>query len=260
MTRNFPITLALAFAFRLHAANEPIAPDVAAFDRVLKMYVLEDGTVRYAALKADLGPLSRFVDQIGAVSPDSHPKLFPDRSYKLAYWLNAYNGLVLWAMAKEYPEKKDQLKSLIGRYEFFMSTKFKAGGRDLSLNDIETNAIRKQFQEPRIHFAVVCASMGCPWLSREAFRGDRVEEQLAARTRLFVNQARNVRLNPSRREVELSSIFEWYAPDFGASKEEMLNFISKYRTADGAELREGKWKVRYVKYDWGINAAKSGDR
>jgi len=256
MTRNFPMTMALVFAFPLHAANQPLVPDVAAFDRILKMYVLDDGTVRYAALKADLGPLSLFVDQIGAVSPDSHPRLFADRSSKLAYWLNAYNALVLWAMAREYPEKKDQLKTLIGRYQFFMSRKFKAGGRDLSLNDIETNAIRKQFQEPRIHFAVVCASMGCPWLSREAFEGDRLEEQLASRTRLFVNQTRNVRLNRARREVELSSIFQWYAQDFGASTEELLGFIGKYRNGDGGVLQEGKWKVRYVKYDWGINVAK----
>jgi Protein of unknown function, DUF547. len=256
MNRNLPIIIALACAFALRAANDPIVPDVAAFDRILKTYVLEDGTVRYAALKADLGPLSRFVDQIGAVSPDSHPRLFPDRPHKLAYWLNTYNALVLWAMAKEYPEKKDQLKTLIGRYRFFMSMKFKAGGRDLSLNDIETNAIRKQFQEPRIHFAVVCASMGCPWLSRDAFQGERLEGQLVSRTTLFVNQERNVRLNRARREAELSQIFQWYAQDFGASTEELLSFIGKYRTTDGAELHEGKWKVRYFKYDWGINEAK----
>src|SRR5579859_6036692 len=116
MNRTLPVIIALVCSCALRAANDPVVPDVAAFDRILKTYVLEDGTVRYAALKADLGPLSRFVDQIGGVSPDSHPRLFPDRPYKLAYWLNTYNALVLWAMAKEYPEKKDQLKTLIGRY------------------------------------------------------------------------------------------------------------------------------------------------
>src|SRR5260370_33312945 len=99
--------------------------------------------------------------------------------------------------------------------------------------------------------------MGCRWLSREAFQGDRLEEQLASRTKLFVNQERNVRLNRARREVELSPIFQWYAQDFGASTEERLSFIGKYRTADRAELQEGRWKVRYFKYDWGINEAKS---
>lgn len=149
MTRFFPISGVLLFASSLLGANDPAAPDVAAFDHILKRYVLDDGTVKYAALKAGLDPLTGFVQQIGAVSPDSNPSLFPSRAHKLAYWLNAYNALVLWEMAKEYPEKKDRLNSLIGRYQFFVRTKFKAGGRDLSLREIETNAIRKQFQGGR---------------------------------------------------------------------------------------------------------------
>ena len=252
MTRILRICGALLFAFPLLSANEPAAPDVAVFDRILKKYVLDNGTVQYAALKGGLDPLARFVQQIGAVSPDSHPSLFPSRAHKLAYWLNTYNALVLWAMAKEYPEKKDRLNSLIGRYQFFMRIKFKAGGRDLSLNEIETNAIRKQFQEPRIHFAIVCASRGCPWLSRDAFTGERLEEQLEARTRLFLNQTRNIRFDSAQREVSLSQIFEWYKEDFGNSTENLLAFIGKYRN----EFRQGKWKVRYVEYDWGINDAK----
>ena len=82
-------------------ATPPAAPDSAAFDALLKRYVEENGTVRYGALRMDLAPLSRFVDQIGAVSPDSHPALFPTRAHRLAYWINAYNALVLWAMSKE---------------------------------------------------------------------------------------------------------------------------------------------------------------
>ena len=252
MTRILRITGALLFTFPLLNANDPVAPDVAAFDRILKKYVLDNGTVQYAALKGGLDPLARFVQQIGAVSPDSHPSLFPTRAHKLAYWLNTYNALVLWAMAKEYPERKGRLNGLIGRYQFFMRIKFKAGGRDLSLNEIETNATRKQFQEPRIHFAIVCASRGCPWLSRDAFTGERLEEQLEARTRLFLNQTRNVRLNSAQREIGLSQIFEWYKQDFGDSTEKVLAFIGKYR----AELRQGNWKIRYFEYDWGINDAK----
>jgi Protein of unknown function, DUF547 len=251
MRRILRITGALLFAFPLLSANDPVAPEAAAFDRILKKYVLDNGTIQYAALKAGLDPLARFVQQIGAVSPDSHPSLFPSRAHKLAYWLNTYNALVLWAMAKEYPEKKDRLGSLIGRYQFFMRIKFKAGGRDFSLNEIETNAIRKHFQEPRIHFAIVCASRGCPWLSRDAFTGERLEEQLEARTRLFLNQTRNIRFNSAQREVSLSQIFEWYKEDFSDSTENLPAFIGKYRT----ELRQGKWKVRYIEYDWGINDA-----
>ena len=246
MWRILRITAALLFASRLPGAVDPAPPDVAAFDRILKSYVLDNGTVKYAELKAGLDPLARFVRQIGAVSPDSHPSLFPSRAHKLAYWLNTYNALVLWKMAGEYPEKRDRLGSLIGRYQFFLRTKYKVGGRDLSLNDIETDSIRKQFQEPRIHFAIVCASRGCPWLPREAFTGERLEGQLEARARLFLNQERNIRVNRAKREVTLSQIFEWYKQDFGDST---VAFIARYRP----ELREGKWKLRYVDYDWRIN-------
>ena len=257
MKRILPVAIALLFSSAVRGANDPVAPDVAAFDGILKSYVLNDGTVRYAALKAGLEPLSRVIGQIAAVSPDSHPRIFPSRSDRLAYWLNTYNALVLWAMAKEYPGKKDRLSSLIGRNSFFFKRKFRVGVRDLSLNDIETNAIRKTFQEPRIHFAIVCASVGCPWLSRDAFRGERLEEQLDARTRLFVDQPRNVRVNRAARVVELSSIFEWYGEDFGKSTEALLRFIAKHKGEGGAELLEGKWKVRYVPYDWGINEARA---
>jgi hypothetical protein len=258
MWRILRITAALFFAVPLPGANAPAPPDVAAFDRILKSYVLDNGTVKYAELKAGLDPLARFVQQIGAVSPDSHPALFLSRAHKLAYWLNTYNALVLWAMAREYPEKKDRLSSLIGRYRFFMRTKFKVGGRDLSLNEIETNSIRKQFQEPRIHFAIVCASRGCPWLSREAFTGERLEEQLEARARLFLNQERNIRVNRAQREVTLSQIFEWYKQDFGDSTERVLAFIAKYRPGDGSELRQERWKLRYIDYDWRINNSGAG--
>jgi hypothetical protein len=231
------------------------APGTAAFDAVLKRYVLEDGTVRYAALKADIEPLDRFVQQIGAASPDSQAALFPSREHRLAYWLNTYNALVIWAMAKEYPQKKDRLSSVFGQGQFFYLKKFKVGGVSRSLDDIETNAIRKRFKDPRIHFAIVCASKGCPWLAREAFTAARLESQLEGGARLFLNQERNVRVDTAKREVGLSKIFEWYKDDFGSSREAVLGFIARYRP-DGAQLRQGGWKLRYFDYDWGINDAR----
>ena len=125
---------ALVGASTLHASTKPEAPDVAVFDRILKSYVLEDGTVKYAKLKANLAPLTRFVEQIGAVSPDSHPSLFPSREHKLAYWLNTYNALVLWIMAKEYPEKKGRLSTEDSRTKFFKKLKFEVGRRSLTLD------------------------------------------------------------------------------------------------------------------------------
>ena len=246
------ILLVVACLSGMGAAIPPAAPDTAAFDAILKRYVEENGTVRYSGMRTDLTPLSRFVEQIGAVSPDSHPALFPSRAHRLAYWINAYNALVLWAMAKDYPEKKDRLGSQSGQDQFFHKTQFKTGGRSRTLDDIETNAIRKQFGEPRIHFAIVCASKSCPWLAREAFTAVRLEEQLDRRARLFVNQMPNVRIESGRREVMLSRLFDWYRQDFGSTPEAVLSFIAKYRP-DGALLRQGIWKINYLEYDWRIN-------
>jgi hypothetical protein len=254
MQRILLLACGVLCAFSPLVASEPAAPDPATFDRILKSFVLDNGTVNYGALKAGIEPLSRFVAQIGAVSPDSAPALFPSRAHSLAYWINTYNALVLWAMAKEYPSKKDRLSSVLGRYYFFEGTKFKVGGRERSLRDIENNTIRKQFSEPRIHFAIVCASKGCPWLSRDAFMGDRLDKQLESAARLFVNQERNVRVDSGRREVGLSKIFQWYKQDFGSSTEAVLGFIGKYRP-DGGLLRQGKWTAHYFDYNWGINEA-----
>ena len=248
---------ALVCAWTLSASTKPEAPDVTVFDCILKSYVLEDGTVKYAELKANLAPLTRFVEQIGAVSPDSHPSLFPSREHKLAYWLNTYNALVLWIMAKEYPEKKGRLSTEDSRTKFFKKLKFEVGRRSLTLDEIERNYIRQQFREPRIHFAIVCASASCPWLSRDALRPESLEEQLESRTRFFLNQERNIVVDSARREVRLSAIFDWFREDFGSSAESVVAFIARYRPDLGIAWQQGKWKLRYFDYDWRINEARS---
>jgi len=246
---------ALLSILTLSAANPPEAPDPAAFDSILKRYVLEDGTVKYAELRENLDPLTRFVEQIALVSPDSHPSLFPSSAHKLAYWLNTYNALVLWVVAKEYPEKKEQRLTEAGRAEFFTKLKFDVGGQARSLDDIETNALRKQFREPRIHFAIVCAARSCPWMSRDAFTPAMLEPQLEGRTKLFLSQERNFRLDTGTREVTISAIFDWFKEDFGSSKEALLGFIGRQRPEALQAWGQKKWKLRFFSYDWAINEA-----
>ena len=253
----FLTTLALPAA--VSGGAPPAAPDVARYDGVLREYVLDNGAVRYGALRANLEPLDRFVEQIGSVSPDSHPGLFPTREAKLAYWINAYNALVLWAFARDYPEEKDRLDGLIGRGLFFYQRKFLVGGKKLSLATLENDIIRERFHEPRIHFAIVCASASCPWLARRAYTADNLDELLEARTRLFVNQDRNVKIDPPTRTVTLSKIFDWYDEDFGATDGQILKFIARYRK-DGTRLLHGEWRVRHFAYDWSPNDAPDSTR
>ena len=231
---------------------QPTVPDVTAFQQVLTEYVREDGRVDYAGLRANPGKLGKFVSQIAAVSPDSAPKAFPARSDRLAYWINAYNALVLHAFSREYPEKRDRLKGTIGRALFFYKVKHRVGGANRSLANIEDNTIRK-FGDPRIHFAIVCASAGCPWLSRTAYTGANVEGQLEAEARKYFGQDRNFRLEEGTKTVYLPQIFEWFRGDFGGTPSAVLKFVSRYRTADAGKLSNGAYRIRYTPYDWSPN-------
>jgi hypothetical protein len=247
----------LALTISHLAAGEPVTnaalPDLRTYESVLQKHVHNDGKVNYTGLKADLAMLDAFVRQIGAVSPDSDPNLFPTRESRLAYWLNAYNALVLQRFAADYPQHRNRLNTLPGRGAFFFLIKHKVGGKMRTLDDIESTSIRKAFKEPRIHFAVVCASASCPWLSRKPYTAENLEAQLEAETKLFFSQARNFQMDEKKREVMLPRIFDWFKGDFGGSPEKILAFVARYRSQDAAKLTSGDWRIRYFEYEWAPN-------
>lgn len=249
------LRLCLVLTLSTAAASAQQPPDLRPYQETLTRYVLDDGRVKYAELRAGLEPLDRFVRQIGQVSPDSHPGLFPDRRSSLAYWLNAYNALTLWAMARDYPDKRDRLSTLLGRGKFFYRDKFLVGGKRRTLSGIEDRSLREQFKDPRIHFAIVCASNGCPWLSRTAFTAENVEAELDKSARLFFSQQRNLSIDTAQRVVRLSSIFDWFAKDFGSSPPQRLSFVVRYGPANAKALSVGEWSVEYSPWDWSLNDA-----
>lgn len=230
-------------------------PDIALLQQTLSRHVTATGGVRYAALKGDLAPLQTYVEQMESVSPETHPALYPTREAKLAYWLNAYNALVLYATATDYPKEKRRLENTITRAFFFYRRKFRVGGRERVLSDIEDRELREAFREPRIHFGIVCASKGCPWQSRTAFTPQNVEAELERAAGLFLSQARNCTIDAAKRRIVLSSIFKWFARDFGATPQERLAFVARYRPAEAAALRSGQWTIAYFDWDWSINDA-----
>jgi hypothetical protein len=231
------------------------APDPADWDSVLKKYVLDNGAVRYGPLKQDQAAMLKFVSQIGEVSPHSHPALFPSREAKLAYWINAYNALVVSTFTKEYPEKRDRLQSAWGKIVFFFRLKFRVGGEMRTLDDIEKNTLRKEFGDSRIHFAIVCASASCPWLSRDAYTAANLDAMLDRETRRYMGQARNVKLDGAKKELTVSEIFKWFREDFGKSESDVIRFIAKYRS-DGPNFATGGWKLKYYPYNWTLNESK----
>lgn len=213
----------------------------------LSKYVTADGKVRYGALRNDLGPLTRYVEQLNTTDAEK----LPTREAKLAHWINTYNALILWSFASDYPGEKDRLRNPLRRANYFYRKKFAVGGKQRTLADIEDNSLRKAFREPRIHFAIVCASASCPWLSQTVYTASNVMAKLEQDAIRFIGAERNVQVDAAKRTVTTSEIFKWFREDFGGTEKAVLQFLGRY--LKNARLEEPGWKLQYRSYDWSIN-------
>ena len=249
--------------------------DYGDYGAVLKEFVDERGMVDYKGLKAKRGRLNAYVAAIGKVSNAEYVKW--SRQEQVAFWINAYNGLTLKAIIDNYPIKSGLLASL--RYPknsirqisgVWDKLKFTVMGREMTLDEIEHKTLRKKFDEPRIHVALVCAAMGCPPLRNEPYTEAKLNKQLDDQAKKFMAHPEKFKIDRGQKRVYLSSIFKWFDKDFvnkygpstgfkGHDKEEqaVLNFVSRYLSANDAEyLRGGKYKIKYLDYDWSLNEQK----
>jgi hypothetical protein len=229
------------------------AADHAVWDRVVKKHVSAIGEVNYGALQKDRGDLDAYVKWLGEVSPETQAAQFPTKSDELAYYINAYNAFTTAGVVGSYPTKS--VRDLGWVFGFFRRDDYTMGGRKISLTDLENKLIRSErYREPRIHFAIVCASLSCPKLTREAFTADNLERLLDAGARQFVNERRNVYVNGAT--VTMSEIFKWYEADFLWKAPSTLEFAKQYAApALKAALDKLPANVRpkYFDYDWAIN-------
>jgi len=240
--------LAVVFSMTLSAAEFDHSP----WDRVLKRFVNTKGEIDYGGLQKDRADLDAYLAALRAASPKNKPELFPTRSDALAYWLNAYNALVTNGVVLKYPTKS--VRDLGFAYGFFRAKEYVVGGQTVSLDNIEHDTIRKEFQEPRIHFAIVCASLGCPFLARDAFVPRELEKQLDAVARFFVAEERNVTINIAKNEIVLSKLLDWYGKDFGGQSG-VLEFVKRHSNEPRRKALDSlkNPRVRYSGYDWAIN-------
>jgi len=245
----------------------PRLPEPGAFshrdlDEVQRRFVNELGRVDYDALAADRTALDRYYRQLSMVSPRSHPALFPTREDELAYWINAYNAAVLVTVLEHHPidgvgdvKAPLALRPLLfgkARYAgFFVFQQVTLGGERMNLLDLENEIIRS-YGEPRIHFAINCASIGCPLLPQHAFHPDRLDTELDHEARRFFASREKLRIDHEERVIWLSSILSWFRDDFGDS---LRAFVRRYCSAERqAELdRAAGYELRFIDYDWGLN-------
>lgn len=230
------------------------------WSRVLITFVDDEGRVDYRALAADPAELKAFLSRIAGEGPKTTPERFPGRSDRLAYYINAYNALVFEGVLKRGPERVSVWKGgLVSGYSFFVGMKVRLDGSETNLKTLEDDVIRKGFADPRIHAALNCASVGCPRLPREAFLPARLDEQLDAAMKAFLDEERNVAVDAAGRAVTLSKIFDWYEKDFldfekahGNAKPVLLDYVSRYRTSGPPVDRT--FRVRFAPYDKRINS------
>ena len=220
------------------------------FNDVLNSYVDNEGRVDYNSIRENPFALQPFLDFVVSFSPQFNPELFPTNNDKKAYWINTYNGLMIQTVI-ENPEISS-VKEIGWGYGVFWRKKYKVGGELLTLNHIEHKILRGQYNDPRIHFAINCASNSCPPIGHRIVTGINLDQQLNDKTRDFINNPANVMVDHKKRMIVLSKIFKWYKKDFESGGTTLVDYLNKYRDEP---ILKSSYMIIFQDYDWGLNAS-----
>jgi len=222
--------------------------------KLLQKYVDAAGLVDYAGWKAsaaDMQALDNYLEHLSTASFSQQT----GRNARLAFWINAYNAVTIKGILREYPTTsiREHTAKAFG-YNIWKDLKLLVGGRPYSLDEMEHQILRKM-GEPRIHFAIVCASLGCPRLLNDAYVPEKLEEQLSANARAFFADPSKFRYDAEQRTIAVSPILDWFGEDFGGASAEHLKRIAPYLPDAAARqlARSGNARVTFLDYDWGLN-------
>ncbi len=242
------------------------------YAKTLSAHVDGQGIVNYTGLKAYRKGLDAFVSSLATLDPELFGK-WSDKE-KIAFWINAYNALTLRVIIDNYPIKasffsalrfpQNSIRQIKGVWD---EIQFPVMGRNMTLDNIEHDTLRSQFDEPRIHVALVCAALGCPPLRNEPYISAKLESQLDDQARRFFKDPDKFRVDREEGQVYLSSIFTWFGGDFvkayvsgtgfggkGETERAVLNFASKYLDRDEKSyLEKGGYSISYLPYDRSLN-------
>lgn len=225
--------------------------DHSTWDALLRRFVDADGDVEYETLQEEADSvLAPYLQELTGARPGSL-----SRDGQLALWINAYNAYTLKLIVDHYPvtsiqeipgptPDKSPFQRPVGEVADTMRT----------LDEIEHEIIRRRFDEPRIHFVLVCAAKSCPRLRREAYTGSKLNRQLDDQTRHFLHDERKNQIPAGRGTIALSPIFKWYGQDFGPETDAIQRFAADY--FDGPvrdSLENAAYDVSFLEYDWTLN-------
>ncbi len=228
--------------------------DHSPWDRLLKKYVDTDGYVDYRSWHASAADRRALQSYLASLS-QADPTRRVSRDAGLAFWINAYNALTVEGILREYPTTsiRNHTARLFG-YNIWKDLQLYVGGRPYALEYMEHQILRRM-REPRIHFAIVCASIGCPRLLNEAYVADRLDAQLETNARDFFRRPKNFRYDARSRTFHVSSILKWFASDFGENQAAQLRRIAPWLPTAEAQraARENRVSIAYLDYDWKLN-------
>nr|WP_321221918.1 DUF547 domain-containing protein [uncultured Psychroserpens sp.] len=197
---------------------------------------VSNGKVAYADIKDNPKSLNTLVNLAETISISKN-----DAKTYQAFWINVYNIYVIKGIIDNYP-----VKSPLDKAGFFDKTTYNIAGETLTLNAIENQKLRAQFEDARFHFVLVCGAVGCPPLINEAYTPDTLEAQLQEQTEIALNNPKFIKITKNR--VSLSEIFKWYKEDFIKNGNE-IDFINTFRR----EKIEAGAKISYYTYNWALN-------
>ena len=241
--------LASCFPIKFKGKGEPVKHE--AWTQLVKKHVNNEGLVDYKGFIKDKEMLQNYLDFLTANPPGEKWS----RNDQIAYWLNAYNAFTIKLITDHYPVKS--IKDLGPKKQIiFINTPwdkkfFKIGNNTMSLNRIEHRILRKIYNEPRIHFALNCASISCPKLRREAYEGSKLDEQLTDQAKEFMSDPK--KNQPNATKPKLSSIFEFYGRDMTKwSGKSLIDYINQYSPV---KMKEDA-AIEYLTYNWKLNEQK----
>lgn len=244
------VGLAILFAFFSCSVNpsmegtEPNGHE--AWNSLLQKHVSENGEVDYQGFKKDREKLSAYLEELTGNAPNEENW---SEAEQLAYWINLYNAFTIDLVLQHYPV--ESIKDIGSKIKIpFVNTpwdiKFiEIDGKEYDLNNIEHGLIRKKYNEPRIHFALVCAAVSCPKLRNEAYTADKLDRQLEEQATEFINNPAYNKLGQD--QLKVSKLFTWYKGDF--TEGSIIGYLNKY--AD--EKINADAEVSYMEYDWALN-------
>lgn len=216
------------------------------YDQLLQKFVAEN-LVKYNQFhrsKEDISTLKKYIVSLEKIDPDKLPK-----KDALAYWINLYNAVTLQLILDNYPV--ESIKDIGG----LLSSPWKkklvtVNGEQLTLNQIENEIIRPKFKDARIHFALNCASIGCPPLAANAYEGRTLDEQLDRASKLALSNDEWVKISD---KIYISKIFDWYGQDFIEYSGSVRKYIANYRPDMAETILDENKEIKFLDYNWKLN-------